>query len=354
MADLAFELLLQELNSTDSGAANDASERCDLWLVDENIDGDQIARLRPRPNLRAVSNRFDIYQQLIDQGLQAQLSDFEHCCFEGVDRVLFRVSKEKALVHHVLNSARAQLPVAGQLLISGYKNEGIKTYLDKTAVLFGDRGSRQKGGQSSQLGVFLQGAGAAPDYLDDKHYAQLRGIAANPKLLSKPGVFGWNKIDRGSEFLIEYLPVLLAQLEAVPSTVVDLGCGYGYISALAHPLVPAHYLATDNNVAAVAACRENFSQLGIEGEVTLDHCGQSLSATADLVLCNPPFHQGFELESSLTVQFLRSARRIVKKNGTALFVVNSFIPLEKASQGVFGECQVVANNGSFKLLVLRP
>jgi len=350
MADLAFELLLQELNRTDPAPGPGK----DLWLVDENIDGDQISRLRTRPNLVAVSNRFDIYQQLSDHGLQAQLNDFESPNFEGVDRVLFRVSKEKALVHHVINCARAQLSAGGQLLISGYKKEGIKTYLDKTGALFYDVGSRVRGGQSSQLGVFLQGAETASSYLEDKRYPELREIDSSPGLVSKPGVFGWNKIDRGSAFLIEYLPELLTQLEPAPATVLDLGCGYGYISAMAHTLVPAHFLATDNNVAAVAACVENFKRQGIAGEVLLDNCGQSLSAVADLVLCNPPFHQGFELESSLTLQFLRSAKTLLKKNGVALFVVNSFVPLEKTSLGLFADCQVVANNGSFKLLVLRP
>jgi len=172
--------------------------------------------------------------------------------------------------------------------------------------------------------------------------------------MSKPGVFGWNKIDRGSALLIEYLPTLLAQLASSPTTVVDLGCGYGYISAMAHALAPVHYLATDNNVAAVAACRENFKRLDIAGQVSLDNCGQSLAAKADLVLCNPPFHQGFELENSLTLQFLRSAKGLLKNNGTALFVVNSFIGLEKSSKGLFADCQVVVNNGSFKLLVLSP
>jgi 16S rRNA (guanine1207-N2)-methyltransferase len=349
MADLAFELLLQTLNP-----AEPVVWARDLWLVDENIGGEQIARVRPRGNLSAVTNRYELYQLLIERGLQAQLSDFEGRCFEGVERVLFRVRKEKALVHHVLNRARAQLPVGGQLLISGYKKEGIKTYLDKTATLFGDSGSRKKGGQSSQLGVFMQGSGATPEYLDDKLYTELRAIAEEPVLVSKPGVFGWSKIDRGSAFLIEHLPALLVQLESAPDTVVDLGCGYGYISAMAHALAPAHYLATDNNVAAVAACLENFAHLGINGQVSLDNRGQSLGTEADLVLCNPPFHQGFELESSLTLQFLHSARRVLKKSGTALFVVNSFIPLEKASLAAFSDCQVLSNNGSFKLLVLKP
>lgn len=365
MIDLAFDLLKEKINSEVSANS--------LWVVDENITESQINQVIPRSNLLAITNRIDICETLRVRGIEAQASDFDFSTVNNTDRIYFRISKEKAIVHHVINCSKKKLNAGGVLTLCGYKNEGIKTYLKKTALLFNDQPIKSKGGKTSELGEFtrqlatanrpepeqsLDGNyagledGSLGGFLNDKNYQSFTELEESPNLVSKPGVFGWNKVDKGSAFLIENFELFLDQLDAKPESIVDLGCGYGFLSVMANEILPVNYFATDNNVAAVACCKENFEKNNIQGEVLLDDCGSSINRKFDVVVCNPPFHKGFDIEGKLTERFLQTAKRLMNKKGVAFFVVNSFIPLEKKSQVVFSNVSVLANNGKFKLLVL--
>ncbi len=351
MSDIAFDLLREKLN--------DLTAFDGVWVVDENISFEEIRQIHPRNNLLAVTNRYDVYTQLLAHGLRAEISDFDFSNIAPLDVLFFRVSKEKAIVHHIINGALLRLRENGRLFLSGYKNEGIKTYINKTASLFDNEPTTDNGGKTARIAC-LQKPVATGSLLDDKNYDQIvditevGGNAETIKLATKPGVFGWNKIDKGSAFLIEHLSLFLDDLAGRPKVIADLGCGYGYLSVMASQTVGVEFIATDNNVTAVTCCRENFKRYAISGEVILDDCAEGFRKKVDVVLCNPPFHQGFDVDGDLTSRFLTAAKKLLRENGAALFVVNSFIPLERKAEGIFSKVSVLANNRSFKLLALEP
>jgi 16S rRNA (guanine1207-N2)-methyltransferase len=113
-------------------------------------------------------------------------------------------------------------------------------------------------------------------------------------------------------------------------------------------------VATDNNAAAIEACSANLSALrgSSQTQVLASDCGADLEERFDLILCNPPFHQGFEVEQDLTDRFLAAARRLLKPRGRALFVVNSFIPLERKADGLFAGIQLLSDNHRFRVVAL--
>jgi 16S rRNA (guanine1207-N2)-methyltransferase len=187
MRDSAFELLVPLLNASESRV---------LWLVDENISAAAIKRVNPRPGITAISNRFDLYHQLIESGFNASLADFELPeAVSRFDAVVYRISKEKALVHHIINRSAQWLRDGGCLYLGGFKNEGVKTYIKKAAQYLGEISKQQRGGQSAQLAcIQTEGQLGAP--LDDKAYTDLRLIESDEaSFYIKPGVFGWQKID---------------------------------------------------------------------------------------------------------------------------------------------------------------
>jgi 16S rRNA (guanine1207-N2)-methyltransferase len=176
-------------------------------------------------------------------------------------------------------------------------------------------------------------------------------------IISKPGQFGWNKLDQGSAFLIKALPEILAQHSIAPQGCLDLGCGYGYLTLMASQL-PAcqaisHWLLTDNNAAAVLSATHNVQINPLNAQVIADDCAANIHHPVDLILCNPPFHQGFSVEGELTERFLAATRKLIAKGGLAVFVINQFIPLEKKASALFRQVETFANNGSFKLVILK-
>ncbi|MCK7597374.1 class I SAM-dependent methyltransferase [Microbulbifer sp. CAU 1566] len=336
-----------------------------LWIADENskalLVDNAASSSQPFPG-RLISNRWDIVQAAASIGIRASFSDFnlesaaESAALEvevegegegRFSRILYPVSKEKAAVHHIINCAPDFLQPGGELLLIGSKNSGIKTYAQKAAQRFGASKQLQKHGSD-----YLSISKVQPQTgqrLDDSDYPLLRPLDSLGGLYSKPGLFGWNKIDTGSALLATHFA------EHHPSAnarVVDLGCGYGYLSTqLAQQLPTAQAItiqATDNNAAAIQACQRNFQVLGIQGEVVAGDAGSTIeSRSADLLICNPPFHQGFQVEGDLTDRFLKQAARILRPQGIALFVVNEFIPLGKKAQGIFQSAELLNKEKGF-------
>ena len=135
--------------------------------------------------------------------------------------------------------------------------------------------------------------------------------------------------------------------------VLDLGCGYGFLSIASQHLNIKHNTLTDNNAAALISAQHNCRQLGLSAEIIASDAGQQIDRKFDLILCNPPFHQGFSIDGDLTDKFLANAKRLLSTQGTAYFVVNQFIALEKKAQPHFKSIKLIAQNKSFKVIALH-
>ncbi|MGB0467385.1 MAG: methyltransferase [Pontibacterium sp.] len=340
MTNTAFNLLQPYLQR--------AAGKC-LWIADENLLNRQSS---PNEAITVIVNRQDLYEQLKQQHWNARFSDFDFHGFEdqSVDQVFYRVSKEKPVVHHVINEAFRILKTGGQLVLSGDKGEGIKSYIDKAKKLFAGQCQANKAEADTWLAELTRPDEAGSKCLDDKDYRKLRPEVADEhfEYWSKPGVYGWNKIDKGSAYLIEHLDQFLMVMPEPPKQMLDLGCGYGYLSLNASEMdIPV--TATDNNAAAIAACERNFARYPINGQVITADCARGITQKFDLILCNPPFHAGFDVETDLTDRFLKAAHDRLSDKGIACFVTNLHIPLERKAQGLFRQVEIIASNGNFKL-----
>ena len=343
MTDPAFKLLKPELDNASGNA---------VWVADENLLS-QTSRVNP--DVTVISNRYDLHQQLQLVGWQSTYSDFDFGAYpdHSLDKILFRISKEKPVVHHVINQAIRALKPGGILCVAGLKNEGIKTYLDKAKKLFAGQIEMVKADKNTWMGILQSPGQPDTELLDDQDYTRQREVASDDHFsyLSKPGVYGWNKIDKGSQFLISELQQFTNRLLNKPDSILDLGCGYGYLS-LNCAAINSRIVATDNNAGAIAMCRENFARQGINGEVIAADCADQITERFPLIVCNPPFHQGFSIDGDLTDRFLKAARNHLQANGIACFVVNLHIPLERKALELFDSIETIAANGSFKLVLL--
>lgn len=342
-----MDLLTTELNAQLRSTSGHT-----LWLVDENIQLEASAN----PAVKIVGNRLDVIERLQEAGWQAEFSDFDlSSCPDGsIDRIIYRVSKEKPVVHYLITEARRLLHPDGCLVLLGDKGEGIRTYARKAENCLGGSRQEQKLGKESWRATIYPGDRDS-DCPDHQHYTDLRLTCEDSKhhYWSKPGLFGWNKIDRGSALLIEHLPAMLGRTLPLNGSVLDLGCGFGYL-ALNVAGADMRLVCSDNNAAALRACRYNLDKAGLKyADVIAANAGDRLKPGFDVLLCNPPFHSGFSVDGDLTDRFLQAAQRLLAMNGTACFVVNQHIPLERKAAGLFADIHTHADSGQFKLVRLR-
>jgi 16S rRNA (guanine1207-N2)-methyltransferase len=347
MNDGAYDYLIAQLANTPGFKIWFAEERCGAYLPQLAAFADQ---------LLVLTHRVDIYQQACALNIPAQLNDAtwpQLFATQNISACFIRIAKEKPWVHHLINQARQYLPINGALFLAGHKQEGIKTYADKAAKLFNCHQKAQKNGEFYAQAL-QQSALAAGELLPCESYPEFRLVLTlNEKpIVSKPGIYGWDKIDQGSQLLVDSLRE--EKFQGVKSS-LDLGCGYGYLTLATAHLPLGLRTCTDNNSAAVRACELNCQAWSIPAVVHLADCAEGIQKTFDVILCNPPFHQGFNVESQLTKRFLAAAAKHLAVDGLAYFVVNQFIPLERIAVDYFKHCETINHNGQFKILRLsRP
>ncbi|MEQ9022745.1 MAG: methyltransferase [Pseudomonadales bacterium] len=321
-----------------------------LWLADEHPISPAKLDILPKSSLVFISNRFDQYQLATSKGIRSQFSDFEILPDAAPESIFFRAPKERALTHFLINQSYAHLPHEGKLWIFGYKNEGIKTHISRAAKLFGSGAKVIKG--SNQLSIAcLNKLSEKGELLDDANYQSLRQITIEQfgSFWSKPGIYGWAKIDAGSELLTKALSKHGDTREGMQ--ILDIGCGYGYLGLWATRLKPSLLTVTDNCFGALEAARKNLASAG--AQIQPSNAGDGIEGQYDLILCNPPFHQGFSTTPNLHAHFLSNVHRLLNPKGAAWFVVNQFLPLEKIAQDNGLKATEILRKGGFKVLRLN-
>ena len=167
-------------------------------------------------------------------------------------------------------------------------------------------------------------------------------------------VFAREKLDLGARFFMEHLPKLRED-----QTVIDLGCGNGVIGLTALSRQPkANITFVDESFMAIASAKENIEKNLPNGisqcQFTVNDCLSSFEAnTADIVLCNPPFHQEQATTDHIAWQMLNDAHRVLKKGGELRMIGNRNLAYHIKLKRIFGGCKTIASNKKFVVLSAR-
>lgn len=305
-----------------------------LAIIDEN------SYQLPALSCDVLTNRFDIAQK----HTSAVFSDFDFSALNVPKNWVFRISKEKAINQHIIDQAQVH---GATLELIGFKNEGFNSLIKPLKT----QGLVALERHKNQLFCATISPSPSPEKTAQSNYHTLQWQDIAPGFYSKPGLFGWNKIDKASQWLMEELAQSLDVTNI--ASCLDLGAGYGYLSIRAKLMGINSIDATDNCAAALIACEANFAHYGVIGNVIASNIGQSINKKYDLILCNPPFHQGFAHNKQLIDDFCRQAASMLAVHGKAYFVVNQFVALEKSANKYFTNCEILATKEGFKIAHLQ-
>jgi 16S rRNA (guanine1207-N2)-methyltransferase len=175
--------------------------------------------------------------------------------------------------------------------------------------------------------------------------------------VSRPGLFGWNKVDEGSRLLAEHMPARLS------GAVADLGAGWGYLTTelLARCPKAERIDLYEAEWLALAAARENVGRRAPAIPVSFNW--QDVTAPGiprrsyDRVVMNPPFHgsggAGKATEHDLGRAFILAAAEALRPGGTMLLVANRHLPYEAVIDQKFRGKIVLAESNAFKVIEAR-
>jgi 23S rRNA (guanine1835-N2)-methyltransferase len=166
-------------------------------------------------------------------------------------------------------------------------------------------------------------------------------------ITSHANVFSRNRLDEGSQLLIEHMPV-----DERFRDIADLGCGNGVLGIIAASLnKPSSIVFADESFMAIDSAKQNFvgafgKTINAVFEVT--DCLQGVDdESIDLVLNNPPFHQLNVIGDAIAWQMFLDARRVLRIGAELHVVGNRHLGYHTKIKKVFGNCEMITSNQKF-------
>lgn len=178
--------------------------------------------------------------------------------------------------------------------------------------------------------------------------AALRRIL-DGRFWSCPGLFHWDEIDAGSKLLTQQLPATLSGAAA------DLGCSWGYLSdhLLRHCPNLRSLDCYEADSTALECARRNLGLVPthIRPRLHWSDVTAGLGKTMyDVIVMNPPFHDGRDADPLLGLKFITAAATSLRSTGDLWLVANKHLPYENLMSEAFEHSSKVIEANGFKVL----
>ena len=234
-------------------------------------------------------------------------------------------------MQYALQLALYALRVGGRLYVVGAKDRGILSFAKRMQEQFGNVETLTISKGQRVLCSYKRAEVA-------REHIQIPSIT----------VFAQNKLDDGTQILLKSLQV------HATDRVLDLGCGAGFIGLhIAHLATQGHVTMVDASLAAVAASKLALEQSGFMHVDVLPSDGAQavLGQHFDLVVTNPPFHQGGIQTTEIALRFIRDAAHVLHPGGRFYIVANRFLKYEPALLVCFKKVVEVGGDTRYKVLL---
>ena len=258
--------------------------------------------------------------------------------FADADVVLLRLPKSLAALDHVARIIASAAP-AGVVVVSGGRLKYMTTGMNEVLLRSFGRLDVSLARQKSRVLTALEPLAAITSEATRKHDADL-----NMWVASVGGVFAGDSVDIGTRTLLSVFGRLPEYTNAI-----DFGCGTGILAvALKRRRPSARVIASDVSAAAVQSARATAAANESDIEVLRDDLLVSQpDASADLILLNPPFHDGGSLSTDTALAMFADAGRVLKPGGQLWTVFNSHLGYVKALERAVGATTQVTHNAKF-------
>ncbi|MBD0413408.1 class I SAM-dependent methyltransferase [Oryzicola mucosus] len=166
-----------------------------------------------------------------------------------------------------------------------------------------------------------------------------------------PGMFSHDRVDQGSRLLAQHLP------PEIKGAAADFCAGWGYLAAeiatRAKGLTKLDLYEAD--FAALEAARRNLAVEGIEPRFFWqDLLKDPVARQYDLIVMNPPYHQGgAAADPAIGQGMIKAASAALKPGGRLLMVANRQLPYLPVLEASFSSATEIGSDGAFRIYAAK-
>ena len=260
------------------------------------------------------------------------------------DLILFYWTKNKQECHFQLMQMLAKSPVGQEILIVGENRSGVRSAENMLAD-FGDIHKIDSARRCSLYHFQLKN----PPHFDLNSFwkSYQSPQLADVTVYALPGVFSAAELDGGTA-------LLLSTLKNVSGDVLDIGCGAGVIGSYIQKHYPKTKLVmTDIHAMALESAQRTLRENQLQGSVLASDVFSHVEGKFDLIISNPPFHDGIDTAYTAVNELIKQAKWHLKFGGELRIVANAFLPYADWLDQHFGGHEVLAKNNKFKVYSVR-
>ncbi|MEU1524562.1 class I SAM-dependent methyltransferase [Nocardia rhamnosiphila] len=167
------------------------------------------------------------------------------------------------------------------------------------------------------------------------------------EVVAHGAAFSGTRLDIGTRFLLEHLRAMKPDARDA----VDLGCGTGILAvALARSRPGLAVVGTDQSAAAVASATATAAANQLTDRVRVvrdDAMSGAPDNSADLVVCNPPFHVGAAVHTGSAIKMFAQTGRVLRPGGELWTVYNNHLNHRTVVERMVGRTEVMGRNRKF-------
>lgn len=167
------------------------------------------------------------------------------------------------------------------------------------------------------------------------------------EVVAHGAAFSGSRLDIGTRFLLDHLK----RMKPGAREAIDLGCGTGILAvALAKARPGIHVTATDQSAAAVASTRATAAANDVADRIRVvrdDAMSNIADNSADLIVCNPPFHVGAAVHTGSAIKMFQEAGRVLRPGGELWTVYNTHLNYRGVMERMVGRTDIMGRNRKF-------
>lgn len=302
------------------------------------------------PDVEHLPNSFFFHQDYSD--FRAAGGNSERRAFgdfpngKTFDHVVMSLPKSKARLAMMIECLAATLGSGGSLWLAGENRSGIRSAKTALEAHF----EQVRIVDKARHCVLFEASGASSSArFDPSRFEHRWTLELGPheiEIHSMPGVFAHGRLDDGTALLADQIQ----DLEPAEK-ILDMACGSGILGALLKLSQPgAELLLADSDALALSSAVKTMDANKIKAQVLASDGFSDIEGRFDLVVSNPPFHQGFTTRTGHGMSMLNEVRNFLRPGGQLVVVVNRHLPYRKWLDQVFDGHAILAENTRFQVL----